>query len=143
MAKVHELGGVASNAAIICGMKISKDTAGRDAKVIRAYAPGRVNVNDVLLSRSFIVAADRLIEDWPPQRFEELSAEHLQAALALEPEILLIGTGEKQRFLPGELMASLSRGGMGLEVMDTAAACRTYNVLLSEDRKVVAAILMI
>lgn len=134
---------MAFNAAIICGMKISKDTTGRDTKVIRAYAPGRVNVNDMLLSRSFIVTAERVVEDWPPQRFEELTAEHLQAALALEPEILIIGTGEKQRFLPGELMAALSRGGMGFEVMDTAAACRTYNVLLSEDRKVVAAILMI
>ncbi|HEX7965965.1 MAG TPA: Mth938-like domain-containing protein [Gammaproteobacteria bacterium] len=124
-------------------MKISKDTIGRDTKVIRAYAPGRVNVNDALLTRSFVVAPDRLVEDWPPQRFEELTAEHLQAALALEPEILLIGTGAKQQFLPAELMAALSKSGMGLEVMDTAAACRTYNVLLSEDRKVVAAILMI
>jgi uncharacterized protein len=124
-------------------MKISKDTVGRDTKVIRAYAPGRVNVNDILLTRSFVVAPDRLVEDWPPQRFDELTAEHLQAALALEPEILLIGTGGKQQFLPAELMAALSKSGMGLEVMDTAAACRTYNVLLSEDRKVVAAILMI
>ena len=124
-------------------MKIAKENAGRDTKVIRAYAPGRINVSDVLLTRSFIVAPDKLVEDWPPQRFEELSAEHLKAALALEPEILIIGTGEKQRFLPGELMASLSREGIGLEVMDTAAACRTYNVLLSEDRKVVAALLMI
>jgi uncharacterized protein len=96
-----------------------------------------------MLTKSFIVAPDRLVEDWPPQRFDELTGEHLQAALALEPEILIIGTGSQQHFLPGELMAALSRGGIGVEVMDTAAACRTYNVLLSEDRKVVAALLMI
>jgi uncharacterized protein len=137
------LEGAAFNAAIIGGMKLTKDTAGRDSKVIRAYAPGRVNVNDVLITRSFIVAPDRLVEDWPPQRFEELDAENLKAALALEPEILIIGTGKEQHFLSGELMAALSRGGIGVEVMDTAAACRTYNVLLSEDRKVVAALLMI
>ena|SRR5579885_1592561 len=124
-------------------MKFVKDTTGRDTKVIRAYAPGRINVSDAMLTRSFIVAADRIIEDWPPQRFEDLNVEHLEAALALEPEILIIGTGSEQHFLPGELMASLSKTGMGLEVMDTAAACRTYNVLLSESRKVVAALLMI
>src|SRR5689334_3658133 len=111
-------------------MKFTKDNAGRATQVIRAYAPGRINVSDTLLTKSFIVAADRLIEDWPPQRFEDLTAEHLKAALALEPEILIIGTGKEQHFLSGELMASLSKVGMGLEVMDTAAACRTYNVLL-------------
>jgi len=124
-------------------MKIAKEATGRDTKVIRAYAPGRINVSETLLTRSFILAADRVVEDWPPQRFEELKAEHLEAALALEPEILIIGTGAAQRFLAPELMAALSRAGMGLEVMDTAAACRTYNVLLSEDRKVVAALFMI
>lgn len=123
-------------------MKLAKEnTAAKNA--IRAYGPGRVNVNDTLLTRSLIIAADTLLTEWPPQCFEDLSLEHLQVALALKPEILLIGTGATQRFLPGELTAQLSRGGLGLEVMDTAAACRTYNVLLSEDRRVVAALLMI
>jgi uncharacterized protein len=124
-------------------MKLTKENAGRATKVIRAYAPGRINVSDVMLTKSFIVASDQLIEDWPPQRFEELSVEHLKAALALDPEILIIGTGREQHFLSGEMMAVLGKGGIGVEVMDTAAACRTYNVLLSEDRKVVAALLMI
>jgi uncharacterized protein len=124
-------------------MKIAKENTGRDVKVIRAYAPGRINVSETLLTKSFIVAREQLIEDWAPQRFEDLTAESLKPALALEPEILIIGTGKQQHFLPGESMAALSRGGIGVEVMDTAAACRTYNVLLSEDRKVVAALLMI
>lgn len=124
-------------------MKIAKENMNRDTKVIRAYAPGRINVSDELLTRSFIVAPDRLVADWPPQRFEELTAAHLDAALALEPEILIIGTGATQRFLPGELLAKLAAKGVGVEMMDTAAACRTYNILLSEDRKVVAALLMI
>lgn len=123
-------------------MKFIKDNAGRDAQVIRSYAPDRVTVNDTQLARSFIVSGDKLLPDWPPRRFEEITAEHLKAALALDPEILIIGTGEKQRFLTGEMMGALSRGTMGVEVMDTAAACRTYNVLLSEGRKVVAAILV-
>ncbi len=124
-------------------MKIAKETAGRDTKVIRAYGPGRINVNDSLLNRSFILAPDRVVEDWPPQRFEDLLPEHFDAALALEPEILIVGTGTSQRFLPPELIAKLGAGGIGVEVMDTAAACRTYNILLSEDRKVVATLLMI
>ena len=124
-------------------MKIAKENLSCDTKVIRAYAPGRINVSDVLLTKSFILAPDRVLEDWPPQRFEDLEPAHFEAALALEPEILLIGTGATQRFLPGSLMAELSAKGIGVEVMDTAAACRTYNILLSEDRKVVAALLMI
>ena len=124
-------------------MKIAKENSSRDVKVIRAYAPGRINVSETLLTKSFIVTRDQLIEDWAPQRFEDLTVESLKAALALEPEILIIGTGAQQHFLPGEAMAALSRGGIRVEVMDTAAACRTYNVLLSEDRKVVAALLMI
>ncbi len=124
-------------------MKITKENAGHATKVIRAYAPGRINVSETLLTKSFIVAREQLIEDWAPQRFEDLTVESLKAALALEPEILIIGTGKQQHFLSGEAMAALSRGGIGVEVMDTAAACRTYNVLLSEDRKVVAALLMI
>jgi uncharacterized protein len=124
-------------------MKIAKENTGRKSKVIRAYAPGRINVSETLLTRSFILAPDRVVDDWPPQRFEELELEHLDAALALEPEILLIGTGASQHFLAAEMLAALSRHGIGLEVMDTASACRTYNVLLSEDRKVVAALFMI
>ena len=123
-------------------MKFIKDTVSRDTQQIRAYQPGRITVNETSLTHSFIVASDQLVTDWPPQRFEDLTAEHLKAALALDPEILIIGTGDKQRFLSGELMGALSRGTMGIELMDTAAACRTYNVLLSEGRKVVAAILV-
>lgn len=124
-------------------MKIAKENLSRDTKVIRAYGPGRINVSDTLLSKSFILAPDRVLVDWPPQRFEDLNAVDFDAALALEPEILIVGTGATQRFLPPELLARLGAGGTGVEVMDTAAACRTYNILLSEDRKVVAALLMI
>lgn len=123
-------------------MKFIKDTVGRDTQLIRGYEPGRVTVNETLLTHSFIVASDRLVTDWPPQRFEDMTAEHLKAALALDPEILIIGTGDQQHFLSGELMGALNRGTMGVEMMNTAAACRTYNVLLSEGRKVVAAILI-
>jgi uncharacterized protein len=124
-------------------MKFTQDRPGGDTKVIRAYAPGRINVNDVLIRQSFILAPNRLIENWPPQRFSDITLEYLQAALQLEPEILIIGTGAALHFPAAAIMADIQRRGIGLEVLDTAAACRTYNVLVSENRNVVAALLMI
>lgn len=124
-------------------MKFTQDKPGSDTKVIRAYAPGRINVNDVIINRSFILSPDRLIEDWPPQQLQDITLEHLQAALALKPEILIIGTGSTLHFPQPDVMADIQRRGIGLEVLDTAAACRTYNVLVSENRSVVAVLLMI
>ncbi|MGH8282905.1 MAG: Mth938-like domain-containing protein [Gammaproteobacteria bacterium] len=124
-------------------MQFTQDRPAGDLKAIRAYAPGRINVNDQLLSVSFILAPTRLIENWPPQRFEDITLEHLQAALDLNPEILLIGTGPALRFPDAHIIADIQRRSIGLEVLDTAAACRTYNVLVSENRSVVAALLMI
>ncbi|MGH8373487.1 MAG: Mth938-like domain-containing protein [Gammaproteobacteria bacterium] len=124
-------------------MKFTQDRPGGDTKVIRAYAPGRINVNDVLISRSFILSPERLIEDWPPQRHQDITLGHLQVALELAPEILIIGTGATLHFPEASIMVDIQGRGIGLEVLDTAAACRTYNVLVSENRSVVAALLMI
>lgn len=117
------------------------DTTGRYR--IQAYATGQVTVNHETLTCSMIVAPDRLIRDWPPRAFEDLTAAYLALALALEPEILLIGTGERLRFPHPRLTGEIQRRGIGVEVMDTPAACRTYNVLLDEQRRVAAALLMI
>lgn len=89
---------------------------------------------------SCLLSAARLIDDWPPQRLTELSAEHLQAIRELDPELLLIGSGSTMHFPSSDQLAALIGLGIGHEVMDTAAACRTYNVLVSEGRKVVAAL---
>jgi len=110
---------------------------------IRAYAPGQITVNDEVLTRSLVISADQLIRDWAPQAFEELTLEHLRAATMLEPEILLLGTGARQRLPHPRLIADLQARGTGVEVMDTASACRTYNILMGEYRRVVAALLMI
>ena len=110
---------------------------------IRAYAEGRITVNDAVLTRSLVIRSDALITDWPPQRFEELEAAHLLAAVEPAPEILILGTGASQRFPAPALLAPLHARGIGVEVMDTAAACRTYNVLAAEGRAVAAALMMI
>ena len=111
--------------------------------LIRAYAAGQVSVNEDVLTRSLIISPHQLINDWPPQTFEELTASHLISAAALQPEILLLGTGAQLRFPHPSLLADLHSQGIGIEVMDTAAACRTYNILVSEGRRVTAALMMI
>jgi uncharacterized protein len=108
---------------------------------IRAVSAAGIQVVDRWFEGSIIVSAERLLADWPPARIGELAAAHFAAILALEPDVVLIGTGARQHFLAPELMVPFYEGGVGAEVMSTAAACRTFNVLVAEGRKVVAALL--
>jgi uncharacterized protein len=89
-----------------------------------------------------IVSAARLIADWRPQHIGELTAADLEPALALEPQVLLLGSGARQVFPSPELLAQLYAARIGFEVMDTSAACRTYNVLVGEGREVAAALII-
>lgn len=123
-------------------VKLSLDTDS-STYVIRAYRRGALVINQQTVTRSVVVLPQRLVGDWPPQRFEELAVEHVETVTALEPEIILLGTGERARFPTAELAAAVLRRGIGLEAMDTAAACRTFNVLASEGRRVAAALMMI
>ena len=113
-----------------------------DGNSISAYASGQVTVNGEAITTSVIVTPKRIIHDWLPAVFEEMQAAHLELFARLDPEIILIGTGDTLRFPPAAWTAAYLARGIGVEVMDTAAACRTYNVLLSEDRRVVAALLI-
>jgi uncharacterized protein len=96
---------------------------------------------DQLFSEALIVSAHHLITGWPVSRAQELDAELLEQVLELKPEVVLIGTGKSQVFLPPELLMVLYRQSVGVEIMSTQAACRTFNVLVSEDRNVVAALM--
>ena len=109
---------------------------------IRAYEQGRIQVNETIVDRHVVVTAERLIADWAPA-FAELRPAHLEALRDLEPEVLLLGTGARLRFPGPDCMSVFLQQGVGVEVMDTAAACRTYNILLGEGRRVVAALFMI
>ena len=122
-------------------MRITLDRPG-SANTISAYRPGVVTITDVEYRRSLLVSADRLVPDWPVASAASLDQQRLDEALALEPEILLLGTGQRLRFPEPALYASVAAGGIGFEVMDTAAACRTFNILLAEDRQVVAALVL-
>lgn len=124
-----------------CGMKLT-DERTEGANTIRSYAPGEIRVGEVVLTRSFLVSATRIVADWRPQSIDELEMTDLDAILALEPEIVVLGVGERQRFPRSEWTAGLLARGIGCEIMVTGAACRTYNVLISEDRRAVAALLL-
>lgn len=108
----------------------------------RRCADDAVTVVDRVLTRSFLLAPDRLVEDWPVADAAALDAAMLEQALALDPEVVLLGTGTRQVFPPAPARAALLRRGIGVEVMDNAAACRTYNLLAGEGRRVVAAIVL-
>lgn len=106
-------------------------------------ADGRhAQVNDRALSRSFILAPNSLIEDWPVASVAELRAEDLDIALELNPALVILGTGDKQIFPPAAIMAACLTRGIGIEVMNNASAARTYNVLAGENRRVVMAIIL-
>jgi uncharacterized protein len=112
------------------------------AFLVRSYAPGELRVGDAVLHRSCLNSAERLIEDWRPQTLDDLREEDLDAVFALQPEIVVLGSGARQRFPQPRLLAAILARGIGCEVMDTGAACRTYNVLVSESRRAVAALLL-
>ena len=106
------------------------------------YGQGYVMVNGKRFEKSVVVLPERIVDDWPAENFAGLKAEHLAALAGLDREIILLGTGAKLRFPRPEIVAPLARAGIGVEVMDLQAACRTYNILLSEGRKVAAALLI-
>lgn len=95
-------------------------------------------VNERSLEVSFIVAPDALVESWPVTDITAMRPADLDPLLALAPEIVLLGSGETQAFPPAEVMAACLQRGIGLEAMTNAAAARTFNVLASEGRRVVA-----
>jgi len=113
------------------------------AWVLRGADGRRARVNDRVLDRSFAMAPDRLLEDWTaPPSAQALEPAHLEPLLALAPELLVLGTGQRQAFPPPAAMAACLTRGIGIEVMDNAAAARTYNVLAGEGRRVVVALLL-
>ena len=121
-------------------MKLHLDTPG-GTNVIRGYAPGQLRVGDKTLSTSTIVSA-RALSAWNPATIAEMTTADLEPLFALAPEVVLLGTGARQTFPEPSLLAALYARRIGVEVMDTPAACRTYNVLVAEGRAAVAALIV-
>jgi uncharacterized protein len=121
-------------------MRFARDSLA--GNTIRAYAAGQITINEEVIVTSVIVTPDRIIRDWLPVAFGDLEPRHIARLEELQPEIIVLGTGERLRFPGAEFTAGFLSRGIGVEIMDTRAACRTYNILLSEDRRVVAALLI-
>jgi uncharacterized protein len=116
--------------------------ASSQVNLIRGYSAQEIRIGEHRLHASCIVTGDTLIPEWEPASFAELAPGHLEAVLALKPELVLLGTGPTQRFPPAAIRSALSARGVGLEVMDLGAACRTFNILVQEERKVAAALFL-
>jgi uncharacterized protein len=123
-------------------MRIQLETGG-NAMLIQTYGPSQIVINQDRYNMSLIVQPERVLPDWPPQTVDELALPHIQMLADLGPEVVLIGTGQRLHFPRAELLAPLVVAGIGWEIMDTGAACRTYNILMGEGRKVTAALMMI
>lgn len=122
-------------------MKLHLQTDG-NIHLITAYDSDHVAVNGVRHERSLIVLPAQVIAEWQADAPDSMTAEHFSALAELGLEILLLGTGPKLRFPSPRLIHALAQQGIGLETMDTFAACRTYNILATEGRKVAAALIL-
>jgi uncharacterized protein len=111
------------------------------SNVIRAYAPGVIRINELSFTGSVIVSATQLLTEPLLATLADLSSALARRVLDLEPDLVLLGTGPRQSFPAPAFAAAFLSAGVGFEVMDTGAACRTFNVLIAEHRRVVAVLL--
>ncbi len=113
----------------------------QDQFFIRSVSEKCIRVHQDYFNQPFILSGQRIIPEWGVTSVEDINEESLQALFELQPEVVLIGTGNTQVFLPPATQVHFFRRGIGFEVMTTDAACRTFNVLVAEGREVVAALL--
>ena len=123
-------------------MKFAQDDY-KDGHFITAYEQGKLFVNGRTLTTSIVIAPNQLLTDWSISDISELSNIHIEKIIELNPELVLLGTGEKLVFPKVEIYAALIQQGIGVDIMDTAAACRTYNILCGEGRRAVAGLIQI
>ena len=124
-------------------MELTRDLPNDSAtRIIRAYAAGSITTNHEVVTRSVVLAPDS-IADWAPTRADGIAAADIEQLVALAPELIILGTGGKLVFPPQLALAPARAKRIGIEVMDTAAACRTYNLLVTDGRRAVAGLLMI
>lgn len=121
-------------------MKLHADTPS-SLNTITAYGSHWIEINRERFEGSIVVMPEGAVTAWSAQRFEALSAADFEGLLARAPELVLLGTGTKQRFPHPRITAPLLSAGVGVDVMNTHAACRTYNILMTEGRRVLAVLL--
>ena len=122
-------------------MKFAQDSQ-EDGYVITAYDDNSVSINGKSFTQSLVVASTRLNESWNIDDIKLLSSSHIEEILSFRPELVIIGTGNRLVFPEIEIYSGIIKHGIGVDFMDTGAACRTYNILMSEGRDVVAGLIL-
>ena len=122
-------------------MKFAQDSQD-DGYVITAYDDNSVSINGKSFTQSLVVASTRLHENWNIADIKLLSSSHIEEILSFQPELVIIGTGNRLFFPEIEIYSGIIKHGIGVDFMDTGAACRTYNILVSEGRDVVAGLIL-
>ena len=125
----------------LTGMKFTQDSS-PGLNVIRGYGDGELRINGETFHSAMIVGPSSLRAEAASLSVADLNLEHIARIREFEPELVLLGTGRRQIFPPASFSAEFLRAGIGFEVMDTGAACRTFNVLVSEQRRVVGLLLV-
>ncbi len=110
--------------------------------IFTGYGDGYILINQIRYEKNLIVMPDRLIEDWSAISVSQLETQHFENLISFKPEIIILGTGITHQFPNQSLLSQLTKMGIGIEVMDTKACCRTYNILVEEGRRVAAALLI-
>ena len=110
--------------------------------LITAYSEQSISVNNQRFEHSLIVAPTQLISDWKTSAFKQLQESDFEKIASLNPEVVLLGTGKQHQFIHPRLIKALTEANIAVECMSTDAACRTYNILMSEGRKVVGALIL-
>ncbi|MCC5863284.1 MAG: Mth938-like domain-containing protein [Gammaproteobacteria bacterium] len=112
------------------------------ANTVTAWGEGEIRVREQVIRNSVILTAEHIIHPWSGRHADTLDSDDMAPVLALEPNIIVLGTGQHLSFPDPALYADILARGIGLEVMDTPAACRTYNILVHEGRSVAAALMI-
>jgi uncharacterized protein len=123
-------------------MRLDLDTNKENQYIINAYIPGQITINQQIYRANLIITPTKLITDWEPMTALAITAAQVAELAAMQPEVAIIGTGETLVHLHPAVLAPLSNQGIGVEVMITRSACYTYNILLGEGRRVIAALLL-
>ncbi|MBU3594190.1 Mth938-like domain-containing protein [Polynucleobacter sp. 71A-WALBACH] len=122
-------------------MKLQSDPHS-GANTITGYGDGYIEINKIPYSHAVLLSSDGEILEWAVKSFDELSPADFSQMAALKPELIIVGTGKRQRFPKPELLKTLIEAKIGFEVMDSQAACRTYNILVGEGRQVLLALIV-
>tara|TARA_R110002072_G_scaffold3149_4_gene23461 strand:+ start:1047 stop:1427 length:381 start_codon:yes stop_codon:yes gene_type:complete len=123
-------------------MKIELDSDFSTSNKITSYSNDTFTLKDTLIETNLVVSKDRLIENWLVDSYQNLATQHLDQIILWQPEIIIIGSGKTPSFPNPELIAYAASKNIGLEIMDTGAACRSYNLLVDEGRDVVACLFL-